>query len=150
MNKSRLTEFVIPKLKYGASSAVATSVDYLVFFLIVHFTSVSYATLAQVFAYACGLLTNFFLQKRFVFALNRNVYTTFQLSLSFSLLGLFVSSSLIYLLSQTAFFKEYLILAKILVTGVMFLYNFYSKRFAFERRKVFNKPVKTEQDQSSK
>ena len=101
-----------------------------------HLLTVKYTTLAQVLAYSCGLLTNFFLQKSFVFELKRTVSKTFQLSLSFSLLGLIISSVLIYALSQVEFFLDYLILTKVLVTGIMFAYNFYTKRFAFERKKL--------------
>ena len=136
ITKARIKDFIVPKLKYGASSAVATSVDYLVFFSVVHLLTVKYTTLAQVLAYSCGLLTNFFLQKSFVFELKRTVSKTFQPSLSFSLLGLIISSVLIYALSQVEFFLDYLILTKVLVTGIMFAYNFYTKRFAFERKKL--------------
>ena len=132
MNKSRLASFIVPKIKFGTTSAVATSVDYLVFFLVVHFTSKDYATVAQVLAYPCGLITNFFLQKKFIFDLKRSAFTTFKMSVSFSLLGLTMSTLFIYLLSKIEFFTTHLIAAKVLVTGTMFLYNFYTKRFAFE------------------
>ncbi|MBO6535986.1 MAG: GtrA family protein [Balneolaceae bacterium] len=136
ITKARIKDFIVPKLKYGASSVVATSIDYLVFFSVVHLLTVKYTTLAQVIAYSCGLLTNFFLQKSFVFELKRTVSRTFQLSLTFSLLGLVISSLLIYLFSQFQFFLEYLILTKVIVTGIMFAYNFYTKRFAFERKRL--------------
>lgn len=138
ITKARIKDFIVPKLKYGASAAVATSVDYFVFFSVVHLLTVNYTTLAQVLAYSCGLLTNFFLQKSFVFELKRTISKTFQLSVSFSLMGLVISSTLIYLFSQFTFFLEYLFLTKVIVTGIMFLYNFYTKRFAFERKRLDN------------
>ena len=122
----------MPKIKFGATSAIATLVDYGVFFAFVHFTSKDYATIAQVLAYSSGLMSNFFLQKKFIFTLNRSVFTTFKLSVSFSLIGLALSTLFIFLLSKGAFFNTHLILAKLLVTVTMFLYNFYTKRFAFE------------------
>lgn len=128
----KIIPFVVPKIKFATTSALATSVDYLIFFLFVHFTSNDYAVAAQVLAYSCGLITNFFLQKKFIFMLKRSVYRTFQLSVTFSLIGLIVSSSFIFLLSKIDFFSIHLIFAKILITGTMFLYNFYTKRFAFE------------------
>lgn len=134
--KARIKDFIFPKLKYGTSSAVGTSVNYIVFFSVVYLLSDRYTTVAQVLAYSCGILTNFFLQKHFVFEIKRSVSKTFQLSIVFSLVGLIGSSLLIYIFSQYAFFLEHLFLTKLIVTGIMFLYNFYTKRFAFERKKL--------------
>lgn len=144
MNKQSISNFILPKLRYGVSSVIATSVDYLVFFLFVHFTSTQFVTVAQIFSYSCGLLTNFFFQKMFVFELKRSLVTTFKLSVSFSLIGLGLSTLLIYLITKIPFFSEQLLYAKILITGTIFLYNFYTKRFAFEKKTILSSSEQTQ------
>lgn len=138
MNNSRIIRFIYPKIKFAATSAVATSVDYLLFFLIIYAATQRYIILAQIVAYSAGLITNFLLQKKFIFELRRTTFSTFQLSVSFSLVGLGLSTLFLYLLTQMAFFREHLILAKILITAVIFFYNFYTKRFAFEKRGILS------------
>lgn len=134
----KLTAFFLPKIKFAATSTVATSVDYGVFFSFLYFSSSKYVVPAQLIAYCSGLLVNFVLQKKFIFKLNRRLISTFQLSVSFSLFGLFLSTLLIYLFNLIPFFQSHLIAAKVLITGILFFYNFYSKRYSFEGAKVHN------------
>ncbi|RNC79409.1 MAG: GtrA family protein [Balneola sp.] len=137
MNKHSVKSFIIPKLKYGANSAIATSINYLVFFSLVEFVVSIPVVLAQVIAYSTAVVVNFFLQKAFVFELHRRVATAFHLSVIFSVIGLGLSTLIIYLLIQLPFFEEHLLAAKVITTSTVFLYNFYSKRYAFERKKLF-------------
>ncbi len=136
METSHLSKFFVPKLKYGISSLIATSVDYLLFFLLVMISSPSIIPLIQAFAYACGVLTNFFLRKKFVFTLNRPIAVTFSLSITFSLIGMGLSTLAIYLLTKLPFFSEQLLLTKLIITVSLFIYNFYANRFAFEKRGI--------------
>lgn len=131
MDKIRVVNFIIPKLKYAATALVATSFDYLSFFLLIELGV--FITTAQFTANAIGLLINFFMLKKFVFKLNRSVLTSFQLVLLFAIMGLGLSTYLVHILHKISFFNEHLIILKILVTGIIFLYNFYTKRFSFEK-----------------
>ena len=138
MNKSQFKDFLIPKLKYGIASGIATSVDYLIFFLLVLISDPEIIPLIQALAYACGVLANFFLRKTFVFSLNRTISKTFSMSMTFSLIGMGLSTLSIYLLTKLAFFSEHLLLTKLIITATFFIYNFYANRFAFENRGVFS------------
>jgi putative flippase GtrA len=129
---SKLKELLQLKLKYAASAGIATAVDYGIFFGLKNGFLFS-ATLAQPFAYATGVLVNFMLQKRFVFALNRSVWSAFGLALLVSLGGLLLSTGIIYLLdNHLPFFRQHSLLAKLLTSGIVFFYNFYLKRLVFE------------------
>lgn len=81
-----------------------------------------------------GMLINFLLQKRYIFQLERKVGHAFLISLATSVLGIGLSTLFIYLLIQIPFFMEYQFITKGIVTGSIFFYNFYMKRFAFERK----------------
>ena len=148
MNKSRVISFIVPKIKYGASSVIATSIDYSVFFICVTITAHQFIPWIQALSYTCGLLTNFFLQKKFVFDLNRPVTQTFFISVTFSFIGIGLSTLFIYLITKIPFFLEHLILAKVLITGTLFLYNFYTKRYAFERKGLLHSVTKNEDSET--
>ena len=90
-------------------------------------------------SYTVGMIINFFLQKRFIFMLQRKLYQAFGLSVLFSLVGWIISQVIFNLLiSYTGFFHKNDILAKIIVTFVIFFYNFYTKRFSFEKKRLLD------------
>lgn len=150
MDKSQLKDFITPKLKYGIASGIATSVDYSIFFLLVLISNPEIIPLIQAFAYACGVLVNFILRKRFVFTLNRSISMTFTMSMTFSLIGIGLSTLAIYLLTKLTFFSEHLLLTKLVITLTFFIYNFYANRFAFENKGVFSSvKLKEEADKES-
>jgi len=77
---------------------------------------------------------------RLIFATNRKTGYVFTLSIMFSLIGWMLSQALFnYLIFYIDFFKSYDLLAKVLVTATIFLYNFYTKRFSFEKRMPWKK-----------
>jgi putative flippase GtrA len=151
-NKFFLKNFFIPKLKFAATSAIATSIDYLIYLLLNRLFELS-ETESHAISYACGMFTNFILQMKFVFDLKRKLNHAFILSVIFSLVG-YGLSNLIFnaLLGKSisvfrlivldfniiprihAFFSHNDIIAKIIVTGIIFFYNFYTKRFSFEKK----------------
>jgi putative flippase GtrA len=55
------------------------------------------------------------------------------LSMSFSAAGIGISTFFIYLFNKNAFLDHHQYLTKLLVMGIMFFYNFYTKRLAFEK-----------------
>ncbi|MDX1476327.1 MAG: GtrA family protein [Saprospiraceae bacterium] len=123
--------FILPKLKFASTSAVATAVDYVLYLTLVY-TGLP-KTLSNVISAGCGFLINFILQKKYVFALKRKLRAAFAISISASLVGIGLSTLLIYLFNKIPFLDAHQYLTKLLVIGLMFFYNFYTKRFAFEK-----------------
>jgi len=121
------------KTKFAASSGVATIVDMGLFGILTKVTDLP-EELINVISSLVGMLINFFLQKKYIFELNRKVSTAFILSLIVSLGGIFLSTSIIHYLLRMNFFEMYPILAKLIATGIVFFYNFYLKRFSFEKK----------------
>ncbi len=133
------------KLKFAAVSLVATVFDfafYSTFILLIFPLDGTEATRTEMITITAigsfiGMLINFFLQKRFVFDLQRTVSTAFILALCVSLVGVSINTGIVAWLSQYAFFVQdglFKILPKIIATGTVFFYNFYMKRFVFEKR----------------
>ena len=58
----------------------------------------------------------------------------FGYSIAFSIVGLLLASIFIQLLVFIPLVAKYPYLAKIITTVLLFFYNYYSKRFAFEKR----------------
>lgn len=123
---------IVPKLKFAITSSVATLVDYLLYLFLVYlfFGPV----VSNIISAGTGMITNFVLQKKFVFLLKRDLKVAFLLSVFFSLAGIGLSTLFIYLLNLLPFFQVHQYITKLLVTGIIFFYNFYTKRFAFEKR----------------
>lgn len=114
------------------TSSVATAVDYLVYLVLEkYFFS---PVVSNIISYSCGMVLNFLLQKRFVFTLEGSVSRTFMLSILVSLGGMALSTGIIYGLTQVPFFDDRQYLTKLCATGIVFFYNFYLKRYVFEKK----------------
>jgi putative flippase GtrA len=121
------------KTKFAASSGIATLVDMGLFALLSKITNIP-VEIINIFSSLVGMIINFLLQKKYIFKLNRKVRTAFLLSLAVSLGGIFISTSIIYGLKTIPIFQNQPIFAKIIATGIVFFYNFYLKRFSFEKK----------------
>lgn len=126
-----LKDFIVPKLKFAATSLTASLFDYVLYQILVH-TLLSPVP-SNIISSSCSMVINFFMQKRFIFILKRKVYKAFFLSVTFSIIGILTSTTFIYLLNQNTFFAGNQYLTKFVVMSVIFFYNFYMKRFAFEK-----------------
>jgi putative flippase GtrA len=135
MSKSRLSgsifNFIVPKVKFASTSLVATVLDYTIYLTLVY--SGFNKVYSNVISASCGFIVNFFLQKKFIFTLRRKAQITFLISMSFSAMGIGISTLLIYLFNKNTFLDHHQYLTKLLVMGIMFFYNFYTKRLAFEK-----------------
>lgn len=130
----KLKELFFLKAKFAAGSLIATSADYFLYLALVgrFFTPV----VANIISYTLSILINFTVQRYFVFKLERSARGAFAGAMLVSVGGLLISTGLIYLFNQWAFFQEHQYVTKLLVTGLVFFYNFYFKRYVFEKRFV--------------
>ena len=130
--RAKLTELAAKKVRFAVGGALATGIDYLIYFPL--FEQGVAPVKAQVIAYSVSVMVNFLFQKYFVFEQQGSTRATFMWSMLVSLGGLVLSTGIIYVLNRYAFFQEYQIIAKLMTTGLVFFYNFYCKRYVFERR----------------
>ncbi len=122
--------------KFAVTGALASLVNYAIFNLLVYFRILP-PVISDMIAYASGILFNFTLHKRFIFQMRRSASTTFGLYLLVSLGGMALSAGLTYLFVKISFFATYPYIMKLVTMGLVFFYNFFSKRFAFEK-KIFS------------
>ena len=115
-------------LKFFGTSVIATSVDLLLYSGLVFFLS---PAVSNIISAGVGLVINFTLQHKFVFNPGNPVFKAFVLSLVFSLCGLAFGTVLIYLFTSFTFLKEIPIIAKIITTGIIFFYTYFTRKFAF-------------------
>lgn len=132
---SEIKKLIVLKIKYATASAIATSVDYLFYYILFHFFGLP-KTVAQFIAYPIGVVFNFILQKQFIFSMTRGLKTTFGLAMMVSAGGWAVNTLLFFFLMKIPFFQtdNWHWLAKIIVSGIVFFYNFYGKRYVFEKK----------------
>jgi putative flippase GtrA len=129
-----LSRLFLLQVRFAASGIVATAVDYGLYLFLVN--RILAPVPANIVSYSIAVVVNFMLQRRFVFELKRPGYLVFLLSLAVSAGGLAISSAIIHLLSGIAFFNARQYITKLIATGIVFFYNFFSKLFVFEK-KVF-------------
>ena len=127
INKSSLLQ-----AKFFTSSVIATGVDYALFFLL-DWTIFDPVT-AHAISYPIAVVVNFYLQKRFIFSLKRSTRAAFAISMIFSAIGWGLGVAMMFFLVKIPLLAQWPVLAKIIVTGVLFFFNFYTKRYAFEGR----------------
>lgn len=120
------------KAKFALSSLVATSVNIGIYMLLVN--KVLPPVPSEIIAYSVAVVINFILQKRFVFDLRRKLSHAFWLSMLVSLGGLLLSTAIIYSLNLHPFFQQNQLITKLCAVGIVFFYNFYLKRYVFEKR----------------
>ena len=131
MYKKKFYGFIIPKLKFGMTSSIATAVDYTLYLILVMSLS---PVVSNLISAGTGMIINFFLQKRYIFELRRKFQYALAISVLTSLIGIALSTSIIWVLNYVFTFTEYQFIIKGIATGIVFFYNFYMKRFAFEKR----------------
>ncbi|MCB0640046.1 MAG: GtrA family protein [Phaeodactylibacter sp.] len=129
----KLKKLFLLKAKFALTSLVATLADLSLYMLQVQVYGLPKVSSHYVSA-SVGMIINFFLQKRFVFKLERNALITFLMAVAISIGGIFLGGLIIKWLSQWPFFAEHQAITKIVQIGIIFFYNFYLKRFSFEKR----------------
>jgi len=128
----KLKKLFFLKLKFAMASSVATLVDYSLYLALVY--TVFSPVPSNIISASCGMVVNFFLQKRFVFDLQRKVSTAFMMAILVSVGGIALGTSIIWGLNHWGFFQVHQYVTKLFATGLVFFYNFYLKRFVFEKR----------------
>ncbi len=129
----KLKKLIAMKARFAATSLAATGLDYVLYLLLVERFGVRPVP-ANLATYSLAVLVNFALQRLFVFRLERPLPHAFAGAMLVSGGGLLLSSGLIWGFNRFPFLAARQYLVKLLVTGLMFFYNFYFKRLAFEKR----------------
>lgn len=129
-----ITKYILPKVKFGIGSAISTGIDYTIFFGLYWADLGIKIAFIQGIAQASGMLSNFIIQRNFIFNKERGLFASFGWSLTFSVITITLSSLTIHWLYTFSFFQTYPILMKLLVTGVFFFFNYYTKQYSFEKK----------------
>ena len=130
--RQKIIQLIRKTFRFAISGGIATLVDYAIYFIL--FNQGTKPTIAQAIAYSIAVVCNFLLQRAFVFDQKGKTWSTFLFSIGISVGGLLISTLLIHVLNQYSWFYEHQLVTKILATGILFFYNFFLKRYAFERR----------------
>ena len=132
LTPSKIFDLFRLKLQFGFASLLATGIDYTVFLVLVNFNI--QAVTAHYISASIGMLVNFIVQNKYVFLRERALLNVFVLSMAVSIIGIVLGGFLMGWIQKFTFWNSHLYLAKLLVTGSVFFYNFYLKRYAFEKR----------------
>tara|TARA_B110000483_G_scaffold41188_2_gene51048 strand:- start:2714 stop:3160 length:447 start_codon:yes stop_codon:yes gene_type:complete len=130
--KDNIVSLFMMKVKFAMSSSVATLVDYVLYQVLVRY--LFSPVVSNLISATVGMVINFFLQKKYIFELKRSVNIAFIISLFVSVGGIGISTIIIHFLNKSEMLAGNQYIIKAIATGTVFFYNFYLKRFAFEKR----------------
>lgn len=130
-DKKQYKKLAITLTKFATSSAIATLVDICLFIFVLY--PILNVFLAEFISGFVGMIINFYLQKKYVFKLNRDAYAAFSLSILFSLIALLLGSLIMKGLVTFPILAAYIIIPKIMVIGFKFFFNFFTKKWIFEK-----------------
>ena len=110
-------------LRYTAAAGIALGVDVGLLFVLTEFGGLHYLVSATI-GFLGGLIVNYFLSVRFVFAKRTLTNETHELFIfsSIGILGLIVHNGLLWTLTEWV--GLYYLVSKIIATGFVFLWNF--------------------------
>ncbi len=114
--------------KFLGTSIIATGLDFLLYTCLILVLS---PTISNLISASAGLIANFILQKNYVFNPSNTIWKSFVLSVIFSIGGLGLGTGLIYILTNFTELQTFPVVAKICTTGVIFFYNYFTKKIAF-------------------
>lgn len=123
------TNSLLQFFRYAFVGGIATVVDWGVMLLFTGALHMHYL-LSAIFAFAAGLLTNFYLSRALVFKSFGKKYTIKKEFLGFAfigIVGLGLTECILYLL--TTFVSSHYMVSKILATFVVLFWNYFSRRF---------------------
>lgn len=132
ISKGNIVELFMMKARFAMSSSIATTVDYILYQILVKY--IFSPVVSNIISASVGMLINFFLHKKYIFKLNRSVKVAFLISLLVSIGGISIGTYIIKLLNGIEFFNGNQYIIKAIATATVFFYNFYMKRFAFEKK----------------
>ena len=132
ITKGNIVKLLMMKVRFAMSSSVATVVDYVLYQILVKY--MFSPVVSHLMSATVGMLINFFLHKKYIFQLKRSVKTAFLISLLVSVGGIGIGTVIINFLNSNDLFNNNQFVIKAIATGIVFFYNFYMKRFAFEKK----------------
>lgn len=130
-SKNEVKQLGLSMSKFAATSLLGTSLDFLSFTFI--FRLLLPLFWAEIGAALIGMIVNFYMQKRFVFQLNRKVQTAFILSIAVSFILMFAGAFALTAFVSFEPFASFPLIAKVCVMGMKFVFNYFSKKWIFEK-----------------
>lgn len=146
----KLWPFIKEKISFAITGAIATGINGGVYLLLVD--RVLPPGPATLIAYWSSVLLNFFMQRYFVFQLNRSLRSAFVLSMLVSIGGMGLDWLIVTGLHRFPVLGNTEYIIKGVAIFVVFFYNFYAKRRVFEgkRDKGARPPVGGELEERGK
>lgn len=117
-------------LKFFVTSVLATLIDLCAYAALVTAELINPAG-AHVLGQCSGLVVAFIAQKLFVFDQQRALGTAFGVATGLWAIGLGLGTLMIAGLTSLPFLGDYPVIPKLFVVGLMFWYNYFTRRFAF-------------------
>ena len=131
--KGKTSNTLYQLIRYTFVGGFAFLVDFTILFLLTDYMGINYL-ISAFFAFVIGLLTNYLLSRKWVFrdsSIN-NKYVEFSFFALIGFVGLLLTEVLMW--TFTDMMGVYYIISKLMVTIIVYLWNFFARKFL-----IFNK-----------
>ncbi len=121
--------------KFGVTGVIATAIDWAIFYVLVYLVGME-PLIAQLFSFLCSTLFNYYSNTKWVFNTTKNK-TRRRLVTEFfilSVIGLGISEALLAVFINVMGMND--MLAKVLTTAVVMVFNFVTRKLFLEDRKT--------------
>lgn len=131
--KGKTSNTLYQLIRYTFVGGFAFLVDFTILFLLTDYMGINYL-ISAFFAFVIGLLTNYLLSRKWVFrdSYINNKYVEFSFFALIGFVGLLLTEVLMW--TFTDMMGVYYIISKLMVTIIVYLWNFFARKFL-----IFNK-----------
>lgn len=131
--KGKTSNTLYQLIRYTFVGGFAFLVDFTILFLLTDYIGINYL-ISAFFAFVIGLLTNYLLSRKWVFrdSYINNKYVEFSFFALIGFVGLLLTEVLMW--TFTDMMGVYYIISKLMVTIIVYLWNFFARKFL-----IFNK-----------
>ena len=127
-------KFIKQILRFGIVGMLCFVVDYVLLIALTEIGQLNYL-LSNSIAFSVSVILNYFLSIRFVFRSEKNTSKIgeFVLFVILSLIGLGLNEILLWLIVEK--FNVYYMIAKVIATGIVMVYNFINRKILMDGRR---------------
>lgn len=120
-------------LKFGIVGGTAFIIDYSILYILTEFAGLNYLISAAI-SFSCSVIYNYILSIKWVFDTKKtmNKFHEFLLFIVLSVVGLLINEFIMWILVEKIFI--YYMLAKIIATAIVMIYNFITRKLLIEKK----------------
>ena len=134
INKIKENKLFMQIIKFVIVGGIATIIDYIVFFLLHDLLKIN-TLISNITSFSISVVYNYIASIKWVFDVDKekNAKTQFVIFIVLSIIGLILNTAIVYICVDVM--KMFSILAKVLATAFVMVFNFITRKKFLEKKK---------------